>query len=71
MLHNEGRRPMYIGGKAVMARTSAKLVHNQVLEVGPITTPCPASTLILNLQPPPPLSLIAGSVNVLPHSVEH
>lgn len=33
ILHNEGRRPVYLGGKAVVSGKSAKLQHQQVLEV--------------------------------------
>ena len=33
ILHNEGRRPVYLGGRAVVSGKSAKLQHQQILEV--------------------------------------
>ena len=33
ILHNEGKRPVYLGGKALVTGKSAKLQHQQVLEV--------------------------------------
>ena len=33
MLHNEGRRPMYVSGMVLLSRTSTKLQHNQIIEV--------------------------------------
>ena len=35
ILHNEGRRAMFVSGKAVVSKTFTKLLHNQVLEVNP------------------------------------
>ena len=33
IIHNEGRRPLFISGKAVTSGQSSKLAHNQTLEV--------------------------------------
>lgn len=33
ILRNEGRRPVYLGGKAVASGKTAKLQHQQILEV--------------------------------------
>ena len=33
IIHNEGRRPLFISGKAVTSGQSLKLSHNQTLEV--------------------------------------
>ena len=34
ILHNEGKRPIYLGGKAIFTGKSAKLQHQPVLELG-------------------------------------
>ena len=34
-IHNEGRRPLFLDGKAVVCGKQAKLSHQQMLEVCP------------------------------------
>ena len=36
IIHNEGRRPLYLGGKALLSGQSSKLTHNQTLEVSTV-----------------------------------
>jgi len=63
VIRNEGRRPLYLDGKALVSGKSTKLQHNQVLEVmGSAAKPSPllsAShlewTIGIFLLPPPPL----------------
>lgn len=33
MLHNDGRRPMYVSGRVIVSKASTKLLHNQIIEV--------------------------------------
>jgi len=64
IIRNEGRRPLYLDGKALVSGKSTKLQHNQVLEVmGSAAKPSPllsASrlewTIGIFLLPPPPLT---------------
>ena len=37
LLHNEGKRPLYVSSNVVLPRASLKLQHNQILEVSSYT----------------------------------
>ena len=37
VIHNEGKRPLYLSGKALLSGNSAKLSHNQTLEVNQVS----------------------------------
>lgn len=54
IIHNEGKRPLYLSGNALLSGGSAKLSHNQTLEVSEamavysLTTHPPPSSLFLS-----------------------